>query len=384
MAQGAARAGSARAWYNGRVPTAPEALQARVRAFDWLRGLAVLVMVETHAMVLLREELLATPAAGVLDYVNGLVAPSFIFAAGFSLALVQVRAAASAGGRGPRVRRTLRRIAEVLAVGTLVNWVWFPIAVEPVWLLRVDILQCIGITLLLALPLFVALAGRPRTLAAASLLAAVVLFLVAPFADGVRGPLQDLFNKDGPHHSVFPLLPWAGWAFLGGAVGATAGAGAAAQVRRLVVGIWLGSAAAFALKPLWLALYPPHAFWVTDPANTGARGIAVMALLLLLLAVEARAPAGARRSPLVWLVELFGTSSLAAYFFHEMLIYHEVRGVSLARLAGGRCGWAGFAAFVVALIAATAALAWLTDRVYRRLDRRSAPRPVAAVGPVSA
>src|SRR5512132_1090749 len=65
--------------------------QARVRAFDWLRGLAALVMVETHAMVLLRKELLATHVAGVLDCVNGLVAPSFIFAAGVSLALVQVR-----------------------------------------------------------------------------------------------------------------------------------------------------------------------------------------------------------------------------------------------------------------------------------------------------
>jgi len=367
------------------VPSpSPASAQARVRAFDWLRGIAVLVMVETHAMVLLRKQLLATPVAGVLDYVNGLVAPSFIFAAGFSLALVQVRAAAAGGPRAPRVLRTLRRIAEVLAVGTLINWVWFPISVEPGWLLRIDILQCIGLTLLAALPLNVALAGSPRTLALVSVLVAVTLFLLSPFADGVTGPLQDLFNKDGPRHSVFPLLPWAGWAFLGGAAGAVAARGTAVQVRRLAVGIGLGSAAAWFLKPLWIAVYPPHAFWVTDPANTGARGIAVMAVLLLLLAIEARVPAGARRSPGVWLLELFGTSSLAAYFWHEMLIYYEVRGVSLVRLAGGRCGWAGFAGWVLVLIAATALLSWLTDRIYRRLDRRSAPRPVPAVGPVSA
>ncbi|MGZ3481600.1 MAG: heparan-alpha-glucosaminide N-acetyltransferase domain-containing protein [Myxococcaceae bacterium] len=364
-------------------PSQPPA-QARVRAFDWLRGLAVLVMVETHSMVFLRKELLATHGAGVLDYVNGLVAPSFIFAAGFSLALVQVRAASSGGPRTSRVLRSLRRIGEVLAVGTLVNWVWFPISVEPGWLLRVDILQCIGLTLLVALPFNVALAPRPRTLAIASLLVGLGLFLVAPFADGVTGPLQDLFNKDGPHRTVFPLLPWAGWAFLGGAAGATAARGTAAQVRRLAVGIGIGSAVVFALKPLWLAIYPPHAFWVTDPANTGARGIAVMAVLLLLLAIEARAPAGARRSAAVWLLELFGTSSLAAYFFHEMLLYYEVRGVSLASIAGGRCGWAGFAGLTLVVVAATSALAWATDRVYRRLDRRSSARPVPAVGPVSA
>jgi uncharacterized membrane protein len=358
--------------------------QARVRAFDWLRGLAVLVMIETHALVLLRKELLVTRAAGVLDYVNGLVAPSFIFAAGFSLALVQVRAASSAGRRAPRVLRTLRRIGEVLAVGTLINWVWFPISTDPGWLLRIDILQCIGLTLLVALPLNAALAARPRALFIASLLIAVGLFLVSPFADGVTGPLQDLFNKTGPRHSVFPLLPWAGWAFLGGAIGATAARGTAVQVRRLALGIGLGSLVALLLRPVWLAVYPPHDFWVTDPANTGARGIPVMALLLVLLAIEARVPAGARRSPGVWLLELFGTSSLAAYFWHEMLIYYEVRGVSLVRLAGGRCGWAGFAGLVVLLIAVTALLSWVTDKVYRRLDRRGAPRPVTAVGPVSA
>jgi len=367
------------------VPSPSQApAQARVRAFDWLRGLAVLVMVETHTMVVLRKELLTTRAAGVLDYVNGLVAPSFIFAAGFSLALVQVRAASAGGARGPRVLRSLRRIGEVLAVGTLINWLWFPISVEPGWLLRVDILQCIGLTLLAALPLNVALAPNPRKLAVVSLLVAVALFLVAPFADGVTGPLQDLFNKDGPRRSVFPLLPWAGWAFLGGAAGALATRGTAVQIRRLALGLGLGSAVAWLLKPVWLAIYPPHAFWVTDPANTGARGVSVMALLLVLLAIEARVPAGSKRSPVVWLLELFGTSSLAAYFFHEVLLYYEVRGVSLARVAGGRCGWAGFAGLVVVVIAATALLSWVTDRIYRRLDRRGAPRQVPTVGPVSA
>src|SRR5262249_29395527 len=214
-------------------------------------------MIETHAMVLLRKELLATRTAGVLDYVNGLVAPSFIFAAGFSLALVQVSAAAGGGARSPRILRTLRRIGEVLAVGTLINWIWFPISVDPGWLLRIDILQCIGITLLVALPLNVALSSRPRALTLASLGVAVALFLVSPFADGVTGPLQDLFNKSGPRHSVFPLLPWAGWAFLGGAAGATAALGTAAQVRRLAIAIGLGSIVAWLLRPVWPPVYPP-------------------------------------------------------------------------------------------------------------------------------
>ena len=366
----------------GAVGAVAESSQARVRAFDWLRGLAVLVMIETHSLVLLRPELYATRAGEVLNFFNGLVAPSFIFAAGFSLALVQVRTAAAGGPRTGRVLRTLRRIGEVLAVGTLVNWVWFPISIDPGWLLRVDILQCIGLTLLAALPLYAALARRPRALAGVSLGIALALFLVAPFAEAVRGPLQDLFNKNGPRHTVFPLLPWAGWAFLGGTTGALAASGTGLQVRRLAMAIGAGSLVVWLMKPVWLALYPPHEFWVTDPANSAIRGACVMALLLLLLAIESRVVRGARRAPGVWLLELFGTSSLAAYFFHEMLLHYEVRGVSLGNALGGKCDWLGFAALTLLVIGLTAGLSWLTDRVYRRLDRRK-PRPLMTA-PLSA
>ena len=124
--------------------------QARVRAFDWLRGLAVLVMVETHAMVLLRKELLATRVAGVLDYVNGLVAPSFIFAAGFSLALVQVRAA-SVGelrrfvqkfGLAALVDREGKRFAELgLRSAALWDERWLERLVEEPLLLRTPLVR---------------------------------------------------------------------------------------------------------------------------------------------------------------------------------------------------------------------------------------------------
>ena len=84
---------------------------ARVQAFDWLRGLAVAVMIQCHAMVLLLPALKEDPLFHWLVRLDGLVAPSFVFSAGFSLALVQVRGA-SGGARGVRVRKTLRRLGE--------------------------------------------------------------------------------------------------------------------------------------------------------------------------------------------------------------------------------------------------------------------------------
>src|SRR5438067_1068921 len=189
----------------------------RIRAFDWLRGIAVLVMIQTHSKVLLRPDVRSGSFFEWLDRIDGLVAPAFIFSAGFSLALVQVRGDASRN-RGSRVRKTLRRLVEVLLVATLVNWMWFPIFREPKWIFRVDILHCIGLSLLLALPIFAFLSPRPRLLGWVSLGLAAVVFGVSPFAEHVRGPPAALAN--GSTESVFPLLPWGGYVYLGASAGA--------------------------------------------------------------------------------------------------------------------------------------------------------------------
>ncbi len=346
----------------------------RIKAFDWLRGLAVLVMVETHALVFLRPELHQTRAMARLNWVNGLVAPSFILAAGFSLGLLQVRAAAGPAGRSARFWRTLRRIAEVLAVATLVNVVWFPITVEPRWLTRIDILQCIGLSLLLALPLLAALAARPHLLVGVSLGVAGAIFFLAPYAERVTGGVaSQLLKRGGPWSTVFPLVPWAGYVFLGAALGALLATGNTSRVHRLLLALVGTGVLVALLTPVWLAIYPPHEFWVTDPANSAQRWAVVSVLLLGLLWLERCLPDAWRTSAPVRFVELFGTSSLAAYFFHLMLLFYQVRGRSLDVLFGKRCGWWGDAGLTLCVIAGTAVLTALTDRVYRALDRRTRP-----------
>ena len=51
----------------------------RLRALDWLRGLAVLVMVECHVFnALLAPEYRSATWFGVLNWLNGFVAPAFL------------------------------------------------------------------------------------------------------------------------------------------------------------------------------------------------------------------------------------------------------------------------------------------------------------------
>jgi len=113
---------------------------------------------------------------------------------------------------------------------------------------------------------------------------------------------------------------------------------------------------------------------VTNPANAARRWTQVCLFALVLLALELRLPGAFWDSPPVRFVEVFGTSSLAGYFFHEMLLFKRVLGFSFEARWGKACGWPQYWALTALLAACTFALTWLTDRIYRAIDRREPVR----------
>ena len=352
-------------------------LGKRVQSFDWLRGLAVLFMVQCHALVLLKPELRTSPFCKSLLSLDGLVAPSFIFSAGFSLALVQVRGA-SAGSRWIRVLKTLRRIGEVLAVATLVNWAWFPLFREPIRFLRVDILHCIGLSLLLALPLLALLAPWPKILRWVALALALTVFAISPLFETTEGFLALFLNhtRDAP----FPLLPWAGYVYLGASAGATAALGDLRTLVLWIVMLLLLGAGLWLFMPELFAAYPPHHPWDTNIANAAHRWTKVMGLVLIFLGLEYRLTRATTTLPFK-VLSVFGTSSLAAYFFHQMLLFYRLFGhLSFNAFFSDRADWPLYWLLTALLLSMTYGLLWLTDKAYRWVDARlpslPAPAPV--------
>ena len=328
---------------------------SRVLALDALRGLAVLVMIQTHALVLLEPGLRAGRLFSWVMRLDGLVAPAFLLAAGYSLAMVQVRP-------GDHARRSLWRILEVLAAATCVNWAWFPLLETPRYLARLDVLHCVGLSLLLLWPLAVALRRHPRALRWSSLALGAALFAVAPFAEAVEGPLSLALNNrvgvlDPGVGSVFPLLPWAGHVFLGASLGSF-GTGPGAGPARRAWRWWLVGAGGllWAFQDQLAQAYPPHQFWVTNPANSAQRVVLVLLGLGGLERLAARADPGA-----AWLRGLgwLSRASLPAYVFHEFLLYEGHLGV-FGRHFRDAAGVGLYLALLVALVGATVActLAW--------------------------
>lgn len=353
---------------------------ARIFAFDWLRGVAVLVMIQTHALVLLLPSIHAQPFYVRLVAIDGLVAPSFIFSAGFALALVQVRAGL-AGRRREQALKTLKRIGEVLLVASVINVIWFPITREPKWLLRIDILHCIGLSLLLVLPLLVGLSTRPRLLRWVLLVLALAIFAVSPLGEQLTGVAQLFLNRkpgvlDETTGASFPLLPWAGYVFLGASFGATVGA---MKSERELWG-WLGLLGSIGALLWWRdqdvkALYPPHEFWVTNPANAAQRWTYVLGLIALFRLIERRWPASAQSKFAKWLAA-FGGASLSAYFFHEMLLFEWHIGV-FSRFFREKADWPLFWVLVVALIAST----WVCVQLWGRLEPKLRARLTSSAAP---
>src|SRR5579862_10018184 len=127
--------------------------KSRLAYIDWMRGLACLVMFQTHCY-----DSWLSPAARKTKFFmysqlgGTLPAPLFLFLAGISFALVTAKLHRNGLPPSQIACTTIRRGAEILALGLafrlqefLIAWGWAP------WsdLLRVDILNTIGISMML-------------------------------------------------------------------------------------------------------------------------------------------------------------------------------------------------------------------------------------------
>jgi len=199
------------------------------RRCDWidqLRGWAVIVMIEVHCVnVWLPQG--AIP--GWLNYLNGLVAPSFILCSGYSLALSTFRPDGSIRPFAP----TAKRLGFILICAyalhfptTLADWTVLATLQKFREIFKIDVLQCIVFSLLLLHALARSI-RRPMAFAGAALLVALAAAWAAPslwrpgVAEGWWLPLRGLFNgnPDRGVTALFPLFPWLSFAAFGSVLG---------------------------------------------------------------------------------------------------------------------------------------------------------------------
>jgi len=379
-------------WCSLLKPVPPNSAKQRIAYIDWLRGFACLLMFETHGYNAWLSPAAKHSALYQWSQLGGtLPAPLFLFLAGVSFALVVGRMTRNGFAPDPIAKRMFVRGAQILGFGFLfrlqeylLGQPWAP------WtdLLRVDILNVIGVSLMLLSAMWWiaslrvqsrwAQAGAARfgpdalpraRYAVAGMLGTAAVALVTPvlwtthrlswlpwyietYINGVH-----TFNK--PQAWLFPIFPWSAFAFAGLAVGFLLLSPWARKHEFAAVSFTATSGAFLFALGTWFdsrrtQLYAVYDFWHTSP-NFFLMRLGIVMCFMLVAYAWCRWGAGQWSfHPAIQL----GQTSLFVYWVHIEFVYGRFSILT----KGGEGIWAATVGIIIISIAMTA-LAYARNRM---------------------
>jgi uncharacterized membrane protein len=307
----------------------------RLAYIDWMRGFACLLMFEVHSY----DSWLGGAArqSRVLKWsqLSGTIpAPLFLFLAGVSFALVSDKMRKKGAGPNQIAWTTILRGAEILGLGLLFRVQEYLLGIPwAPWtdLLRVDILNTIGISIIL-LGIVGRLTQSRGANAALALITAAAIALATPFLYTTWRPrwlpwyLESYINGvhtfKAPQPWLFPIFPWAGFAFAGLALGYLLFSDwGKNNLEKVTLACGVAGVALFYLSQ-WLdgrtlQIYPDYDYWHTSPNFFLAR---VAILLVIVFASYAWCRWGLGQAGFSSLIQM-GQTSLFVYWVHIEFVY---------------------------------------------------------------
>ena len=305
---------------------------------DWLRGVAVVIMVGAHVTdAWTRVDDRGRYLYMVTVFIAGMAAPLFLFLAGLTIAMAassraakvgHAEAAALARKRGLQIfalALLFRLQSQLLGWGAFINF------------LKVDILNVMGIAMIAAAILWSLSANRVVRItlfAIATVLVAMATPLVreasvlAALPDAIEAYVRPL-----PGRTNFALFPWAGFVLAGGIAGELVfAAQRGSEERRLQAGLFVSGLGAIVLaygasfRP---SIYPVANFWTSSPTFFFIRLGICTAMVPLAFGVDhfhaflrRRFAIGAGTSDVPGrVVTTLGRSSLFVYWIHVEMAY---------------------------------------------------------------
>ena len=299
---------------------------------DWLRGIAVLLMIDAH----LFDSWTAVPDRegrifGLLMIVGGFGTTLFLFLAGVSVALSAGSKLRRTGSAGAAASGVAWRGLEIFALAFLFRLqAWFlGWSHQPMDLLQVDILNIMGPSIAAAALLWwlgTSRRGRALVFAAATAAIAVGTPSIRTLSLGALPLPIQAYIVPIAGLSNFVFFPWTALVLAGACVGVLIDAGQAPAVdlrvhRRLAIGGAVVSAAAFAasFRP---TLFAPSEFWSTSPAYLFLRsGLATMAVAGSYAWVRRWSDVSGAIAVRWSAVTQLGRTSLFIYWIHVELVY---------------------------------------------------------------
>ena len=301
----------------------------RLSYIDWMRGLAILIMIEAHVLdAWTRPADRKTLAFGCLAVLAGFAAPMFLFLAGASASLAASARERRTGNRAAAGAAVRRRGWQVFGLAYLFRFQAYVLSPRALLagLLKVDILNIMGPSIVAAAALWQStgrVGRRLVILGAAALAVALVTPLVrtSPLVSWLP-PVVQWYIRPAPGRNNFTFFPWSGFVFAGAFVGTLLDGGRRGSTRRLHAilggGALLFASCSYAASDL-PSIYADSHFWTSAPTFFLLRVGIVTAVLSAVFFWEERRrvlPLGGW-SPMAQ----FGRSSLLVYWIHVELVY---------------------------------------------------------------
>lgn len=370
---------------------APSAASARPRRgyIDWLRGLAVVIMIEAHTI----DSWTEMPWRGTLIFwyhqlLAGWAAPIFLFCAGLSVALasgskLRKAVAATPDAAFAAAKAMMWRGLQVWGLALLFRvqaWLLSPGATV-YGILKVDILNVMGPAIsgaALVWGLAARTSSRPLARIAALSAAAAVFSLLTPLVRAsttlamLPDPIEWYF-RPWPGRTTFTFFPWAGFVFAGAAAGSILDAIRDGR-HELSVNLKIGLAGlaifAASLAGSFLpSIYAQSAFWTSSPSFFFLR-IGVLLMLMTAACLWGQRRTADRFSPLIQ----FGRTSLFVYWIHVEMVY-GILSYPLHRNLSLPAAVVAFALFTLAMFG----LSMLKTRLANRVSPGAKPGLTPAV-----
>ncbi len=320
-------------------------VSVRIDYIDFLRAIAVMIMIFAHVLdAVLAPEYKQDNFYRFLNFVNGFIAPAFLFAAGASFTLVIFKKRDDILNLKAPAFRQLWRIIQIFLIGYLLHIPFKTLHQmqtimtdkQYLFFIRTDVLHVIAIGLFLSFVIFL-LPRNEKKYLVIILILALVFIAVTPFSRyfdfAAIFPLEiaTYFNKN--YYSIFPLFPWLAFLFLGSIVmffiekARREGNHDETLKKILLMSIVLILMASI---PEFIGLKPNESynFWHTSANIVCIKIGVVLSFMVFLWYMQKRF--GYKMKYL----KIFGQESLFVYVCHLVIVYGSVLSSGLARELG--------------------------------------------------
>ncbi|MCU7495228.1 MAG: DUF1624 domain-containing protein [Ignavibacteria bacterium] len=368
-----------------------DATKKRFAFIDLYRGWALLFMIETHIFnAMLQPELSTSAWFKYLTFINGLVAPSFLFISGFAFTIASQRKLDAFREYKFDFWRQLGRIALIWLIGYSLRLPYLSIQKmlhkaspeEILPFLSVDVLHCIafGLLLMFILRLFI-----KSDVIYNSILVAVtfISFMFAPlvykidFTQYMPLPLANYFNEQ--HGSLFPLFPWLGFMLSGSVISYFYMLFKNRNEEAKFLKVALGSGIACMLVGAFVLWFPLDMLDYISKIVPNQFFFLMRLGIVLVLLISLRYYEISRDTKKSFVLEV-GRESLLVYWLHLQVIYRKLwQGTTLYSIVGQRFDFLQCILASIALAGLMVLSAMLWTRIKKRYKLFSQIATVAMV-----